>query len=91
MNTINELEIEFKISKIQTIILITYFRNNSLPMNNKEPYHDVWNLMIKLISEHKDDKVVEHAKMLLGQYNTSAGRRIKNDLKSFLKEHKYIE
>lgn len=42
--------------------------------------NDVWNPMVKLINEHSDEDVRARAKMLLGQYNTAGGARIKSEL-----------
>ena len=50
---------------------------------------DVWNPMVKLMNEHPDEDVRAKAKMLLGQYNTAGGRRIKDELEFMLQEHGY--
>lgn len=51
-------------------------------------YTDVWNRTIFLINTSKDETLVSKDKMLLSQYATAAGTRIKSELNSFLKEAK---
>lgn len=51
--------------------------------------YDVWNPMVKLINEHPDENVKNKAKMLLKQYNTSGGSRIKCELEFMLQEYGY--
>jgi len=50
---------------------------------------DVWNSMIKLINEHPKKDVRTKAKMLLSQYNTAGGIRIKDELEFMLQEYGY--
>jgi len=50
---------------------------------------DVWNPMVKLMKEHPEKDVRVKAKMLLGQYNTSGGIRIKDELEFMLQEYGY--
>lgn len=62
-------------------------------MNNEEgfsqPRADVWNPMIKLINEHPDEDVRKKAKLLLAQYNTASGSRIKDELEFMLQQYGY--
>ena len=60
-------------------------------MSNKitDSRADVYNSMVKLMNEHPDENVRVKAKMLLGQYNTAGGIRIKNELVSMLQEYGY--
>lgn len=53
----------------------------------QEVRSDVWNPMVKLINKTKDSDVKAQATRLLGQYNTSGGNMIKNELESFLQQH----
>lgn len=69
--------------KSNKIILIT--PNNDKPIERE----DVYNPMVKLINNHKDNAVKSKATMLLSQYNTAGGRRIKSELVNFLNEHGY--
>ncbi len=50
---------------------------------------DVWNPMVKLMNEHPDESVKHKAKILLLQYNTAGGRRIKDELEFMLQYYGY--
>ncbi len=63
-------------------------RDNYKTLSN-EGRDDVWNSMIVLLKEHKNQSVRNEAQMLLTQYNTSYGRAIKGELENFLRKHGY--
>jgi len=48
---------------------------------------DVWNPMIKLIKKSNNEDVKKEAGMLLEQFNTVTGGRIKKELEIFLRKH----
>lgn len=50
---------------------------------------DVWNPMVKLMNEHPDKDVRENAKMLLEQYNTAGGNRMRDELVFMLNKYGY--
>jgi len=56
---------------------------------SEESRYDVWNPMIKLIRETKDEEIKEEAEMLLRNYNTASGMRSKPALENFLSKHGY--
>ena len=45
------------------------------------------NELVKVVNTHKDQSVRNHAKMLLGQFNTAGGGMNKREIQSFLDDH----
>jgi len=78
---LNTLEMENKTTKLP--------QNEALNIGVVSSRCDVWNPMIKLIQETKNPEVCEHAKMLLKQYNTASGIRIKHELDNYLVANGY--
>ncbi len=47
---------------------------------------NIWNTMVMIINNHNDNDVKIQAKILLHQYNTAGGKRIEEELKTFIYE-----
>ena len=80
----NKLDMNFK--HIKTHEENTSELNISDVSSRKE---SLWGRMVKLINEHPDEDVRENADMLLTQYNTAGGRRIKHELEYMLQKCGY--
>lgn len=48
----------------------------------------LWNSMIWIIHNHKDQNIQRRASILLGQYNTAGGIMIKKEVEFFIREYK---
>lgn len=64
---------------------ISYIRENV------ETEKSLWNQIIHIINNHKDEKVRKLGDSLLGQYNTAGGIIIKHELENFINKYKIHE
>lgn len=47
----------------------------------------LWNRLLQISNTHQNPDVKHQAKLLINQYNTAGGMRIKNEILNFLAAH----
>lgn len=63
--------------------------NENINMESDKEKGSLWNRMIKIMNEHPDEDIRKKVDILLGQYNTAGGIKIKDELENFLLKHGY--
>lgn len=48
---------------------------------------NLWNRLLQISNNHQNPDVKHQAKLLINQYNTAGGMRIKNEILNFLAAH----
>jgi len=51
---------------------------------------DMFNQLVQFINSTNDNKLKDHASMLLAQYNTASGIRMKSEIEIFLIKNKKV-